>query len=393
MRNNIWSLLGIDPTDDKRAIKRAYAKQSQLYHPEEYPEEFKELQAAYQAALVWSRSPVEADVLLEEELEVPTYPSQPTIEDFAVTPFPSSEEETREVGGGVFRSSERTITDADEEFLAFVRQQLSLNFRAAALEDVLKQALLKGYLSDTLIRQEIEDILEQSLYNNSDENIAKLIAVYERYHFTRFAHYLQTELERRGYDPLSEPVRELEAKRTEKKSAWNYIGFVVAVVLVIRILGTANTTSHQTSETFGESQIVFENLKTEAYNRKGLGLSGENILPELTETSVELQHMDNMDWTIPLVDKNDQGYWLYIEPLKDWSPLEAAIEEIYIVVAERHYRAYYVIVVRHGEVWTVYDDRGLYWGEVEGLESFSDITATSILTYDHSDEVFRIKSE
>lgn len=48
---DIWEVLGIEPTSDKKIIKRAYAKKVKTCHPEEHPEEFKLLYDAYQAAL------------------------------------------------------------------------------------------------------------------------------------------------------------------------------------------------------------------------------------------------------------------------------------------------------------------------------------------------------
>lgn len=49
--NDIWGLLEIDPTDDKKAIRKAFAAQSKLHHPEEEPEYFAALNQAYKAAL------------------------------------------------------------------------------------------------------------------------------------------------------------------------------------------------------------------------------------------------------------------------------------------------------------------------------------------------------
>ncbi len=49
--NDVWSLLGIEPTDDKKAIRRAFAAQSRLHHPEEEPEYFAALNQAYKAAM------------------------------------------------------------------------------------------------------------------------------------------------------------------------------------------------------------------------------------------------------------------------------------------------------------------------------------------------------
>ena len=52
MAKTPWQVLGLaGPTSDKKAIKRAYAQQVKHYHPEDHPEEFQALQAAYQEAL------------------------------------------------------------------------------------------------------------------------------------------------------------------------------------------------------------------------------------------------------------------------------------------------------------------------------------------------------
>lgn len=48
---SIWKTLGIEPTTDKRAIRKAYASKTREIHPEEKPEEFRRLHEAYQAAL------------------------------------------------------------------------------------------------------------------------------------------------------------------------------------------------------------------------------------------------------------------------------------------------------------------------------------------------------
>ncbi len=51
----IWEILGIEPTTDKRQIKKAYAARSKEIHPEERQEEFMQLYAAYQAALQYAQ--------------------------------------------------------------------------------------------------------------------------------------------------------------------------------------------------------------------------------------------------------------------------------------------------------------------------------------------------
>ncbi|WP_172197418.1 J domain-containing protein [Saccharibacillus qingshengii] len=48
---NIWSMLGIEPTSEIKAIKRAYARRLKECHPEENPEGFQRIRQSYEMAL------------------------------------------------------------------------------------------------------------------------------------------------------------------------------------------------------------------------------------------------------------------------------------------------------------------------------------------------------
>ena len=65
-----WALreLGLRPDADERAIKRAYAAKLKTTRPEDDPEGFQRLHAAYQAALDWMRSR-EADADIDEDID------------------------------------------------------------------------------------------------------------------------------------------------------------------------------------------------------------------------------------------------------------------------------------------------------------------------------------
>ncbi|MFC7371076.1 tetratricopeptide repeat protein [Fictibacillus iocasae] len=47
--NSYWTILGIQPTDDLSAIKKAYSKQLKLHHPEDDPEGYQRLREAFDA--------------------------------------------------------------------------------------------------------------------------------------------------------------------------------------------------------------------------------------------------------------------------------------------------------------------------------------------------------
>lgn len=51
MSENVFRILEIEPTTDKKEIKRAYARLVKRYHPEEFPEEWEKIHGAYEQAL------------------------------------------------------------------------------------------------------------------------------------------------------------------------------------------------------------------------------------------------------------------------------------------------------------------------------------------------------
>lgn len=56
MGKNIWQWLEIEPTTDRKQIRKAYAKQVQIYHPAEHPQEAAALHEAYEKALAYAKS-------------------------------------------------------------------------------------------------------------------------------------------------------------------------------------------------------------------------------------------------------------------------------------------------------------------------------------------------
>lgn len=67
LQKSCWEILGIEPTRDKQNIKRAYARLSRNCHPEDNPEEFRQIHEAYEHAMNMAEFISLKDVYLSQE--------------------------------------------------------------------------------------------------------------------------------------------------------------------------------------------------------------------------------------------------------------------------------------------------------------------------------------
>lgn len=108
---DIWKILEIEPVIDKKIIKRAYAAKTKEIHPEEKPEEFKQLHEAYQAALGY------ADYHLRiERIEVETAGTDETSEE-------SGADRPAEMTGEEQEAARPAETAGEAELISYLGEQ------------------------------------------------------------------------------------------------------------------------------------------------------------------------------------------------------------------------------------------------------------------------------
>lgn len=143
---NIWEILQIEPTTDKKQIRRAYAARSKVIHPEEKPEEFQTLYEAYQQALACIEhagapvshpkepkreveDPADSHEELEEEEKVPVIRlEEPGSREW----FPENEPEEpeREAEEDLLSSYfEKNLKDQEQKLARFMRHWPDLRYR------------------------------------------------------------------------------------------------------------------------------------------------------------------------------------------------------------------------------------------------------------------------
>ena len=148
---NAWEILGIEPTSDKKTIKRAYAKLLKQYHPEENPEEFKQIQAAYQQCLHSDQEieSVSYEQNVESKQDIKAQPI--SIKEDTIVPPPIPKAET------LFVKSEKDVV-VYQDILNSIEKSLPKKIGSKEIVQVFTDPKIMPYLEDEFFCRRLEDI-------------------------------------------------------------------------------------------------------------------------------------------------------------------------------------------------------------------------------------------
>lgn len=144
---NAWEVLEIEPTSDKKEIKKAYARLLKQYHPEENPEEFKQIQAAYQQCLHPDQE-IESVSFEQNKQDIKTQPIS-TKEDTIIPP-PIPKLET------LFVQNEKDVVSY-LDILNMIDKKLPKKIGSKEIIDVFTDSKVMPYLEDELFCRRLED--------------------------------------------------------------------------------------------------------------------------------------------------------------------------------------------------------------------------------------------
>lgn len=148
---NAWEILGIEPTSDKKTIKRAYAKLLKQYHPEENPEKFKQIQAAYQQCLHSDQEieSVSYEQNIESKQDIKTQPI--SIKEDTIVPPPIHKITT------LFIQNEKDVV-VYQDILNSIEKSLPKKIGSKDIVQVFTDSKIMPYLEDELFCRRLEDI-------------------------------------------------------------------------------------------------------------------------------------------------------------------------------------------------------------------------------------------
>lgn len=250
MIESIWDILGIDPTTDKKKIKKAYAEKTKVYHPEDYPEEFKIVQEAYQ----WAMKYASKSVLDDEDVKVNIDTNKKVKIDInksvdKVTEFKNSEESSpidvdysdldkdedlkvkgnkkekydnkksgtsnsnnkRYKDGEIFNDvySERTRDDEVDQmkyFLEYIEKKIPKKINMEMFKLILSNSYIKSYLEHPDFKTRFEEIMVNKSYADTLYTEKKMSEIARKYNLYKVARAIDKDTKRRYIVGIRTPV-------------------------------------------------------------------------------------------------------------------------------------------------------------------------------------------
>lgn len=183
---NIWDILQIEATSDKKAIKKAYARRSKVVHPEEKPEEFQQLYAAYQAALNYVDHGAEKEgEAVDERIEEKKTASQPAT-------VPQEFQELAEFFLKKQKHKEECLEAFQQAFDAMKKKHWYKGVRETWKEYLESKEFKEIWMDSKVINILIDEIPKVKIYEDEF-----CLILWEAYHF-------QEEGENSNYSEVSE---------------------------------------------------------------------------------------------------------------------------------------------------------------------------------------------
>lgn len=170
----VWEILGIGPTNDIRAIKKAYAEKVKTCHPEDDPDGFRKLQEAYRKAMDYARGKeIQETDVIQEEVPAEQKKMAHPVEVEEVERTNRSDKLFNEV-----QSSKETTNRL--EVIRHLLNDVSC-ISEATIQKVMQNDIMRMYLDDPSVVKEADTYLSTLPVKGNVADIKKFYALLDAY--------------------------------------------------------------------------------------------------------------------------------------------------------------------------------------------------------------------
>jgi len=327
-RHYPWDILGIDKTDDKKTIKKAYAVLIKQYKPDEYPEKFKEIQAAYKIALSMRQWQVE-----EPELSNTPEPiaNKLNTEEFKLseTPVDKKEHEFNQQQNALIENLHKQLHEITFSPLAYKNKLENWKF----IEDYyeIDDFTLKAEVAKSIFKKVAEYNLFQLQRNNTlllNQNILKYLdGVFDwNSNWNEYQHIFPEHYFKATIDKFNQKTISVSRSNSIRLVLRRIISFVTEIVLYVVVVYFVFQL-FSSSENFSLKLIgfIFYMMLNEAFidNRTSFGKDLFNL--------IVLDQYGNVCSIKQSIARNLIFFLIVVIPLYIWLKLNILHMNIFII--------------------------------------------------------------
>ena len=170
---SVWEILGIDKTNDIRAIKKAYAKKVKTCHPEDDPDGFRLLQEAYRKAMEYARGNEPQETVIKEEIPVEQENKAHAIHVEEVQRTKRSDQLFNEVQSSIETTNRLEVVHHLLKDISCISEN--------TIQQLMQNDIMRMYLDDEAVVKEADTYLSTLPVKGNVADIKKFYALLDAY--------------------------------------------------------------------------------------------------------------------------------------------------------------------------------------------------------------------
>ncbi len=426
MIESIWDILGIEPTSDRKKIKKAYAEKTKIYHPEDYPEEFKIVQEAYQWAMKYASKSVvnnsieseKVEHLFDNNVEITSKDIEQnysTVENISTksqnektqieVDYSDLEEENLEfknkkieevekieeknsdsktfTGGEIFNElyDERTRDDEIDQmnyFLNYIEKKIPKKINMEMFRLILSNSYVKSYLEQPDFKIRFEEIMVNKSYADTLYTEKKMSEIARKYNLYKVARAIDKATKQRYILGMRTPVfilgvlvvisglfLKIESKKAEKAEQISKT--------ISQSIEKSGETVHKIRESMLNTSLIINRDFINGYDVKVEKDNGYYIILNSDEKPV-IDNVNKIEFTMSnLILLNKSGVYSILDT-KNGNIVNTDYKDLKVAdIIEDGEKRYGILGMDQNKNWYIVDDKGNSIKKVNGEETIGKL--------------------
>ena len=426
MIESIWDILGIEPTSDRKKIKKAYAEKTKIYHPEDYPEEFKIVQEAYQWAMKYASKSVvnnsieseKVEHLFDNNVEITSKDIEQnysTVENISTksqnektqieVDYSDLEEENLEfknkkieevekieeknsdsktfTGGEIFNElyDERTRDDEIDQmnyFLNYIEKKIPKKINMEMFRLILSNSYVKSYLEQPDFKIRFEEIMVNKSYADTLYTEKKMSEIARKYNLYKVARAIDKATKQRYILGMRTPVfilgvlvvisglfLKIESKKAEKAEQISKT--------ISQSIEKSGETVHKIRESMLNTSLIINRDFINGYDVKVEKDNGYYIILNSDEKPV-IDNVNKIEFTMSnLILLNKSGVYSILDT-KNGNIVNTDYKDLKVAdIIEDGEKRYGILGMDQNKNWYIVDDKGNSIKKVSGEETIGKL--------------------